>query len=76
LPEPLITAAGSTAVPEPPAPTKKQVKGKEKGHHKRQISETIPRAEREVVKSPQEAAKAVNDSLRKSAHPRKPKSRN
>ena len=29
-----------------------QAKGKEKGPHKRQISEAIPRAEREVVSAP------------------------
>ena len=57
-----------------------------KGPHKRQISEAIPRAEREVARVPQgaakevakvpeEAAEAVVDGLRKSARPRKPKSR-
>src|SRR5271155_5293298 len=78
LPEPLelITAAGPTAVPAPPAPTKKQAKSKAKGPHKRQISETVPRTEREVARVPQEAAaEAVDDGLRKSARPRKPKSR-
>ena len=35
----------------PPAPTKKQAKGKGKGPHKRQILEAIPRAEREVVRA-------------------------
>jgi hypothetical protein len=80
LPEPLesITATGPTAVPTPPAPTKKQAKkqakSKAKGPHKRQISEAIPRAERGVARAPQEAAaKAVDDGLRKST--RKPKSR-
>jgi hypothetical protein len=78
LPEPLelIKAAGPTAVPAPPAPTKKQAKDKAKGPHKRQISEAIPRAEREDARVPQEAAKAVNDGLRKSARPRKPKTCN
>jgi hypothetical protein len=74
----LITAAGPTAVPAPQAPTKKS---KAKGHHKRQISEAIPRAEREVARVPQEAAmevpqdaaKAVDGGLRKSARSRRPK---
>jgi hypothetical protein len=78
LPEPLelITAAGPTAVPAPPAPTKKQTKSKAKGPHRRRISAAVPKAEREVTRLPQEAAKAVDDDLRKSARPRKPKSRN
>ena len=47
-----------------------------KGAHKRQISEAIPRAEREVARVPQEVvAEAVGDGLRKSVRPRKPKSR-
>jgi hypothetical protein len=70
----LITAAGPTAVPAPQAPTKKQAKSKAKGPHKRQISEAIPRAEREVARVPQDAvmevpqdaAKAVDGGLRKS----------
>jgi hypothetical protein len=56
LPEPLdsITAVGPTTVPAPapPAPTKKQAKGKAKGPHKRQISEAIPRTEREIARVP------------------------
>jgi hypothetical protein len=78
LPEPseFIAAIGPTAVPAPPAPTEKQAKSKAKGPHKRQISEAIPRVEREVARVPQEATvKAVDDSLRKSTRPRKPKSR-
>jgi len=72
LPDPLelITAVGPTAVPALLAPTKEQAKSKEEGPHKRQISEAVPRAEREVTRVPQEVAKAVHDDLRKSARQR------
>ena len=56
--------------------TKEQAKSKAKGPYKRQISEAVPRAEREVGRVPEEAGKAVDDDLRKSARLRKPKSRN
>jgi hypothetical protein len=44
-----------------PAPTKKQAKGIAKEPHKRQISEAIPRAKREVVRAPV-TAEEVNSS--------------
>jgi hypothetical protein len=59
----------------PLAPTKKQAKGKGKGPHKRQISEAIPRAEREVIRAPVTAQEATQAETRKSTRPRKPKSR-
>jgi hypothetical protein len=59
----------------PPAPTKKQAKGKGKGPHKRQISEAIPRAEREVERAPVTAQVTTQAETRKSARSRKPKSR-
>jgi hypothetical protein len=58
----------------PPAPTKTQAKGKGKGPHKRQISEAIPRAEREVERAPVTSQVATQAETRKSARPRKPKS--
>jgi hypothetical protein len=75
LPEPLelTTAVGPPAAPASPPPTKKQVKNNAKGTHKRQISEAVPRTEREVARVPQEVAKPVD--VRKSTRLRKPKSR-
>ena len=71
----LITTTGPVAVPVPPVPTKKQAKSKAKGLHKRQISEAIPRTEREVARVPQEAAAAaVDDGRRKSGRKPKPRS--
>jgi hypothetical protein len=61
----------------PLAPTKKQAKGKGKGKesYKRQISEAIPRTEREVIRAPVTAQEATQAETRKSTRPRKPKSR-
>jgi hypothetical protein len=59
----------------PPVPTKKQAKDKGKGPHKRQISEAIPRAEREIERAPVTGQDATQAGTRKSARPRKPKSR-
>jgi hypothetical protein len=50
---------------------KTQAKGKAKALYKRQISEAIPRAEREVERAPVAAT-----GTRKSARTRKPNSRN
>jgi hypothetical protein len=80
--DPLALESNSNARPDPPpAPTKKQAKGKAKGPHKRQISEAIPRAEREVTRAPvtqeapEEEALEAPEATRKSVRARKPKSR-
>jgi len=65
----LNTAVGPTEVPAPPAPTRKKAKSKAKGPHKRQISEAVPRAKRELARVPQKVAKAVTTaSARVRAH--------
>jgi hypothetical protein len=74
LPEDPLDLAPTARAPSPAAPTKTQAKGKAKALHKRQISEAIPGAEREVARAP--VAETAEAGTRKSARPRKPKSRN
>jgi len=62
----------------PSAPTQIQVKDKAKTGHKRQISDAIPRAEREVARAPVVLESKEGDTqegTRRSGRVRKPKSR-
>jgi hypothetical protein len=58
LPKDPLNLAPIARAPPPAAPTKTQAKGKAKAPHKRQISEAIPRAEREVERVPVDRSRA------------------
>ena len=76
-------AAPPEAPPAPPAPVKTAANGKAKEAHKRQISQAIPRNERDNGElsrpkaAPQEGTQeGAQDGARKTLRARKPKKRN